>query len=91
MCPDLLADRELMVAFFRLDNDSIMFINEEPIPIDLSSPQKIPASFATLEEAKMSFEVLLREFSHWIAQAYAWGSRSKECESRAPESRPVFI
>lgn len=89
--PDLRADRELMVAFFRLDNDSIMFINEEPIPIDLSFSQKILACFATLEEAKMSFEILLREFSHWIAQAYAWGSPSKECESRAPESRPVLI
>jgi hypothetical protein len=31
--PELFAGRDFLVAFYRLDNESIMFINEEPIPI----------------------------------------------------------
>jgi hypothetical protein len=34
-----LADKELILAFYRLDNDSMMFIDEEPIVIDLSYHQ----------------------------------------------------
>lgn len=66
-----LADKELILAFDRLDNDSMMFIDEEAIVIDLSYHQPLADSFTTLEEAKMYFEMLLREFSHWIAKAYA--------------------
>jgi hypothetical protein len=83
------ANRELLLAFYRLDNDSIMFINELPIPMSFSSYEPITYNFDTLEEAQMYFEMLLREFTHWIAQVYAWGSLQKEPQYRAPGSKPL--
>ncbi|KAE9380951.1 hypothetical protein N431DRAFT_433139 [Stipitochalara longipes BDJ] len=78
--PELLADKELYLAFVRLDNDTIMFINEEPIPIERC--QKLSTNFTSLQDAYFTFEVLVREFSHWIAETYAWGSQSKEVATR---------
>jgi hypothetical protein len=87
--PELSADKELLFAFYRLDNESIMFINKEPIPITHPIFHKLADSFTTLWEAKTQFEVLLRVFSHSIVYSYAWGSPSKEAEYRAPGCEPM--
>ena len=58
-----IADNNLALTFYRLNNDSIMFINEEPIDIDLSDI-RIPTIFTDLEEARNSFETLLQDFAY---------------------------
>jgi hypothetical protein len=76
---------ELMHAFYRLDNDTIVVMDEEPIEIHLMVDpngkhkfQPIPDEFKTFEEAKMNLELFIGQVLHWIAAAYAWASRSKD-------------
>jgi hypothetical protein len=83
--PELSADKEFLVAFCLLGNESIRFV----IPITPPLCHQLANSFTTLWEAKTQFVVLLRVFSHWIADAYAWGSRLKEVGYPVPGCKPM--
>lgn len=81
-----LGSTDLMRAFNRLDNDSMMIMDAEPVdfnqPLSLTTAlQFIPESFIDLDEARAVLESVFSEFLHWIAKAYAWGS-SREAEIR---------
>jgi hypothetical protein len=80
---------ELMRAFNRLDNDSMMIMDAEPVdfsqPLSLTTARQfIPESFIDLDEARAVFESVFSEFLHWIAKAYAWGS-SREADKRVQD------
>lgn len=84
---------ELIRAFNRLDNASIMIMDAKPIdfsqPLSLTTTQQDIPEFFT--EARLFFEFILSELLHRIANAYAWlsrqeaGIRSKEHLCIAPK------
>lgn len=62
-----LGSTELMRAFNRLDNDSIMLMDVEPVdfsqPLSLTTARQfIPESFIDLDEARAAFESVFSEF-----------------------------
>ncbi len=80
-----LTRNELIQAFTRLDNDTVMLFDEEPVdinahltPHEKAFAETIPARFTNSEAARMHWDILLGKFLHWIASAYAWGSRSED-------------
>jgi len=87
---------ELVQAFTRLDNDTVLLTDEEPVEISItSSPtkkdalQSLPATFESFEEARTRWEVILSQMLHWIASAYVWGSRkTDESKARAAPLQP---
>ncbi len=85
-----LSDSELIQAFDRLDNNSIMIMDAEPVDnssqimADTGPSHEIPLVFTSIEDARAHWEFLLRQMLHWVASAYAWGSREKaETDRRA--------
>jgi hypothetical protein len=88
---------EIIQAFDRLDNDSVVTSDFEPIDINThpgantpeDAMEKMPQVFSTLEEAKAYYEFLVNEFLHWIAYQYAWGSQQRETKERHAVSHKV--
>lgn len=77
---------EIIQAFDRLDNDSVVTQDAEPIDFNTETGattpdeamKRMPFVFESLEEAKIYYEYFVNEFIHWIAFQYAWGSRQKD-------------
>lgn len=77
---------ELIRAFARLDNDSMMLQDVEPVNIyEQNKPENIhsalcliPERFHSLYEARSYFEFLAGRMLHWIASAFAWGASGED-------------